>query len=146
MKRILAALLSTFAVIVSIAGCGEDRKEFPLSGSQEYEAPEDLARDLESGGITCSRLQKRENIVQAAGGADCWVVVSTGEEDQLVILVFSSEKNREEQIAIARRVGEEVGQYAYIEGGNWLVNCAFTSQCEKVHDILGGDLQRKSFY
>lgn len=146
MKRTLAVGVSAMAAVAVLAGCGssdggETKPKFPLSGLQDYENPDQIAADLKEGGLPCGRFEQSSGSRYAAGSADCWISDS-GEEEQIILMTFSSETNKDSQVQTYRQIGSIIKSYAFVEGGNWLVNCNMTNLCDKIQGILGGRLEK----
>ncbi|WP_440714158.1 hypothetical protein [Gordonia sp. FQ] len=57
-------------------------------------------------------------------------------------MTFSSETNKDSQVQTYRQIGSIIKSYAFVEGGNWLVNCNMTNLCDKIQGILGGRLEK----
>ena len=106
--------------------------ELPMSGQQEYETVKAMQSDLRTGGIVCYDLTLRPGKFAAQMGA-CNV-----EGDEIVLSTFADEvSQRQAQDALAS-LEEITGEYGFVSGGNWLVNCGEKAMCLKVQGVLGG--------
>lgn len=159
MRKTIATLTAAIA-LVGLAGCSSNddgngtsttpttetatstatTAEYPRSGLQTYETVEQLHSDLQSG-VVCTNFERYDRSVNAASSGQCDVAMEDGSSRQLIVMLFSSDVNKQSQIGVYRDVGDTIGKYGFVEGGNWLVNCETLAVCEAVAGALGGRVE-----
>ena len=148
MRRTLAVVTGAMVVFGSLAACGgaEDASEskFPLSGLQDYELPDQIASDMNEGGFACERFERQTGSMNAASSGNCWWSDGSGEEQEIIVMIFNSDAKKEEQASLLRDIGDTFGiedwPYGLVEGGNWMVNCGNREACNGVANALGGSM------
>lgn len=119
-------------------------QDVPLSGLQTYETPEQLYADFNRRYI-CTDFTRGSGSWNAASSGECNLSMQDNTTRQLIFLLFSSETNKQSQIALYRSLGPRTGGYGFVEGGNWLVNCGDEYVCEYVAGVLGGRTEARSY-
>lgn len=155
MRRLAATTLVVLALTGSAAcgggndsgsGSGETSTEsvitttpkFPRSGLQTYETPDEIVADLNSG-LTCSNYRRSTSgSVNAASSGSCDLELESGSTEEILLMIFSSETNKENQAGVYRELGSIIKEYGFVEGGNWMINCGRRNLCESIAGVLGG--------
>lgn len=148
MKRTRMAVSGAVLTLGVLTACGgaegeaASQPEFPLSGLQEYETPDQIASDLTEGGFACERFERQTGSMNAASSGNCWWSGGAGSEQEIILMIFNSDANKEEQADLLRDMGAVFGiedwEYGFVEGGNWMVNCGNRDACDGVAGALGG--------
>ncbi|MET9201137.1 hypothetical protein, partial [Gordonia sp. NPDC003585] len=153
---VAVAVLVALIVAVNASSGGDAREtskttttttsyqEVPLSGLQTYETPDQLYADFSRRYICTDYFRDRGGWNSASSG-ECNFLLGDNTTRQLIFLLFSSETNKQSQIALYRSLGPRTGGYGFVEGGNWLVNCGDEYVCEYVAGVLGGRTEARSY-
>lgn len=154
MRRTIAAFALALAIL-ALAGCGGSEKgkdatsaatsettteQYPRSGLQTYETPDQIHADLDTR-FNCLNFKRTTGSRTAASSGNCDLETSDGGSQQLIMTIFSADANKQEQIGIYRSVGEMLDTYGFVEGGNWLVYCEAASICQPIAEVLGGRVE-----
>lgn len=139
MHKVLAFFSAVMAA--TLVGCGTSgESQYPLSGLQEYETPDEMAADLNAGGFDCEGYERTSGFVNAASSGECWHPRSGDEDLQTILMIFNTEADQRNQVEIYREMAELLSdmETGFVEGGNWMVNCGDHTSCAEVQEILGG--------
>jgi hypothetical protein len=133
-KQGVAALAAV--AMIALAGCSAggdggsgDAPPTPETKDVSYATIDEFRDAVVDAGVDCSGFSERTGMAHAAAGADC--------SSATVIMIFSSESQRDEQVATLKSFAVDDEGRPLLVGPNWVVNGGI-GDLEKLQAAIGG--------